>query len=123
LPCAATRILVLEPIPYSDSIDRAYKLRWRIEEIYREARQNHALEAFHGRNFNAICGHVFLSFLSHTSLVVTRLLSVKLRDMTLGQIMDKVFRGLVELVNTAEGIIVRFTAAFLQCYGLSAFCT
>jgi hypothetical protein len=52
---------------------RAYKLRWRIEEIYREARQNHALEAFHGRHFNAIYAHVFLmdkSFKHHTKLKV-----------------------------------------------------
>ena len=116
-------LMCTDPRYANDKVYRAYKLRWRIEEIYREARQNHALEAFHGRNFNAIYGHVFLSFLSHTCLVVTRLLSAKLRDMTLGQIMDKVFRALVELVSTVEGMIVRFTAEFLQYYGLPAFCT
>ena len=102
---------------------RAYKLRWRIEEVYREARQNHALEAFHGRNSNAIYGHVFLSFLSHMCLVVTRLLSPKLQAMTLGQMMDKVFKALVELVSTAEGVAVRFTDEFLERFGLPAFCT
>lgn len=102
---------------------RAYKLRWRIEEVYRETRQNHALDAFHGRNFNAIYGHVFLSFLSHTCLVVTRLLSPKLQGLTLGQVMNKVFRALVELADTAEGIVIRFTDKFLECYCLPAFCT
>ena len=102
---------------------RAYKLRWRIEEIYREARQNHALEAFHGRNLNAIYGHVFFSFLSHMCLVVTRLLSPKLQAMTLGQVMDKVFKALVELVSTSQGVTVRFTDEFLERFGLPAFCT
>lgn len=102
---------------------RAYKLRWRIEEIYRETRQNHALEAFHGRHFNAIYAHVFLSFLSHLCLVVTRLLSPKLQAMTLGQMMTQVFKALVELVSTAEGVVVRFTDQFLERFGLPAFCT
>lgn len=102
---------------------RAYKLRWRIEEIYREARQNHALEAFHGRHFNAIYAHVFLSFLSHMCLVVTRLLSPKLQVMTLGQIMTQVFEALLELVSTAEGVVVHFTDQFLERFGLPAFCT
>jgi hypothetical protein len=93
---------------------RAYKLRWRIEEIYREARQNHALEAFHGRHFNAIYAHVFLSFLSHMCLVVTRLLSPRLQPMTLGQIMTQVFKALVELVSITEGVVVHFTDQFMD---------
>lgn len=116
-------LMCTDPRFANGKVYQAYKLRWRIEEIYREARQNHALEHFHCRNFNAIYGHVFLSFLSHTCLVVTRLLSSKIREMTLGQIMDKVFRALVELINTAEGVIVRFSDEFLECYGLPAFCT
>jgi hypothetical protein len=116
-------LMCTDPRYANHKIYRAYKLRWRIEEIYRETRQNHALEAFHTRNFNAIYAHVFLSFLSHTCLVVTRLLSPKLQDMTLGQIMGKVFRACVELLNTVKGVIVRFTDEFLECYGLPAFCT
>ena len=71
----------------------------------------------------AIYGHVFLSFLSHTCLVVTRLLSSKLKEMTLGQIMCKVFRALVERVSTVEGVVVRFSDEFLERYGLPDFCT
>lgn len=116
-------LMCTDPRCANDQVYRAYKLRWRIEEIYREARQNHALAAFHGRNFNAIYGHVFLSLLSHTCLMVTRLFSPKLQHMTLGQIMHQVFRALVELVNTVEGVVVRFTDEFLDRYGLPAFCT
>ena len=116
-------LMCTDPRYANHKVYRAYKLRWRIEEIYREARQNHALEAFHTRNFNAIYAHVFLSFLSHTCLVVTRLLSPKLQNMTLGQIMGTVFRACVELLHTVNGVIVRFTDEFLERYGLPAFCT
>jgi hypothetical protein len=116
-------LMCTDPRYANHKVYRAYKLRWRIEEIYREARQNHALAAFHSRNFNAIYGHVFFSFLSHTCLVVIRLLSPKLQSMTLGQIMQQVFKALVELVHTVEGVIVRFTDEFLERYGLPAFCT
>jgi len=70
----------------NDQVYRAYKLRWKIEECYREVRQNHGLELYHARNFNANFGHVALSFLSYLCLVVTRLLTPKLRDKTLGQV-------------------------------------
>jgi len=116
-------LMCTDPRYANHKVYQAYKLRWRIEEIYREARQNHALEAFHGRNFNAIYAHVFLSFLSHMCLVVTRLLSPKLQHMTLGQIMDQVLKALVELVSTSQGVVVRFTNEFLERYGLPAFCT
>jgi hypothetical protein len=116
-------LMCTDPRYANHKVYRAYKLRWRIEEIYRETRQNHALESFHARNFNAIYAHVFLSFLSHTCLVVTRLLSPKLQHMTLGQILHKVFRAFVELLSTVNDVIVRFTDDFLECYGLPAFCT
>jgi hypothetical protein len=116
-------LMCTDPRYANSKVHRAYKLRWRIEEIYRETRQNHGLEEFHCRNINAIYGHVFLSFLSHTCLVATRLLSSKLKEMTLGQIMCKVFRALVELVSTVEGVVVRFSDEFLERYGLPDFCT
>jgi len=33
---------------------RAHKLRWKIEEGYREMRQRHGFGAFHSRDWNAI---------------------------------------------------------------------
>ena len=93
------------------------------EEIYREVRQNHGFEEFHCRNFNAIYGHVALSFLSHLCLTVTRLMTPKLRSLTLGKIKHKVFNALVELVSTADQMTVCFTDEFLERYGLPAFCT
>ena len=64
---------------HNDQVYRAYKLRWKIEECYREVKQHHGLELYHARDFNANFGHVALSFLSYLCLVVTRLLTPKLR--------------------------------------------
>jgi hypothetical protein len=116
-------LMCTDPRYANDKVWRAHKLRWRIEEIYREVRQNHGFEEFHCRNFNAIYGHVALSFLSHLCLTVTRLMTPKLRSLTLGEIKNQVFNALVELVSTADEVIVCFTKEFLEHYGLPAFCT
>ena len=116
-------LMCTDPRYANDKVWRAHKLRWRIEEIYREVRQNHGFEEFHCRNFNAIYGHVALSFLSYLCLTVTRLMAPKLRSLTLGQIKHKVFNALVELVSTADKMTVCFTDEFLEHYGLPAFCT
>jgi hypothetical protein len=39
-------LMCTDPRYANHKVYHAYKLRWRIEEIYRETRQNHALEAF-----------------------------------------------------------------------------
>lgn len=116
-------LMCTDPRYANDKVWRAHKLRWRIEEIYREVRQNHGFEEFHCRNFNAIYGHVALSFLSHLCLTITRLMTPKLHSLTLGEIKNKVFNALVELVSTADEVIVCFTEEFLERYGLPAFCT
>jgi hypothetical protein len=101
---------------------RAYKLRWKIEECYREVKQHHGLELYHARDFNANFGHVALSFLSYLCLVVTRLLTPKLRDKTLGQVKRLVFDALVELEHGAHGVIVKFSSRFRREVGLPAYC-
>jgi hypothetical protein len=106
----------------NDQVYRAYKLRWKIEECYREVKQQHGLELYHARNFNANFGHVALSFLSYLCLVVTRLLTPKLRDKTLGQVKHLVFDALVKLEQGDNGFIIRFSSRFRREVGLPAYC-
>jgi hypothetical protein len=106
----------------NDQVYRAYKLRWKIEKCYREVKQQHGLELYHARDFNANFGHVALSFLSYLCLVVTRLLTPKLRDKTLGQVKHLVFDALVELEQGDNGFIVRFSSRFRREVGLPAYC-
>jgi DDE superfamily endonuclease/Transposase DDE domain len=108
---------------HNDHVYRAYKLRWKIEECYREVKQHHGLELYHARDFNANFGHVALSFLSYLCLVVTRLLTPKLRDKTLGQVKQLVFDALVELEQGDHGFIVKFSSRFRREVGLPAYCT
>lgn len=102
---------------------RAHKLRWKIEECYREVRQNHGLELYHARNFNANFGHVALSFLSYLCLVVTRLLTPKLRHQTLGQVKQLLFDAWVELEHRGDWLIVKFGARIWRKVGLPPYCT
>jgi hypothetical protein len=106
----------------NDQVYRAYKLRWKIEECYREVKQQHGLELYHARDFHANFGHVALSFLSYLCLVVTRLLTPKLRDKTLGQVKHLVFDALVELQQGDNGFIVKFSSRFRREVGLPAYC-
>jgi len=107
---------------HNDQVYRAYKLRWKIEECYREVKHQHGLELYHARDFNANFGHVALSFLSYLCLVVTRLLTPKLRDKTLGQVKHRVFDALVELEQGDRGFIVKFSSRFRRDVGLPAYC-
>jgi hypothetical protein len=108
---------------HNDHVYRAYKLRWKIEECYREVKQHHGLELYHARDFNANFGHVALSFLSYLCLVVTRLLTPKLRHKTLGQVKQLVFDALVELEQDDHGVIVKFSARFRREVGLPDYAT
>ncbi len=102
---------------------RAHKLRWRIEEFYRGARQDHGFEDFHSRNWNAIFGHITLSCVSFLAVAVTKYLNPKLKDKTLGWIVDNYFNVLVELKPAVGEVEVCFTERFLTEYGLPTFCT
>ena len=107
---------------HNDQVYRADKLRWKIEECYREVKQHHGLELYHARDFNANFGHVALSFLSYLCLVVTRLLTPKLRHKTLGQIKHLLFDALVELEQGDHRVIVKFSARFRREIGLPDYC-
>ncbi len=116
-------LMCTDPDFRKDQVYRAHKLRWKIEEFYRETRQNHGLELYHARDFNANFGHVALSFLSYVCLVVTRLLTPKLRDKTLGQVKQLMFNALVELEQHGDQLFVKFSARFMREIGLPAYCT
>jgi hypothetical protein len=116
-------LMCTDPTFRNDQVYRAHKLRWKIEECYREVRQNHGLELYHSHNFNANFGHVALSFLSYLCLVVTRLLTPKLCDKTLGQVKQLVFDAWVELERHGNQLFVKFGARFRREVGLPAFCT
>lgn len=118
-------LMCTDPTYGNARVYRAHKLRWKIEECYRETRQHHGLDLYHARNFNANFGHVALSFLSYLCVVVTRLLTPKLRHKTLGQVKHLVFDALVELDAKRGGnaLIVKFSPRFRQEIGLPAYCT
>jgi hypothetical protein len=115
-------LMCTDPAFRNDQVYRAHRLRWKIEECYREVRQNHGLELYHSRSFNANFAHVALSFLSYLCLVVTRLLTPKLRNKTLGQVKQLVFDALIELERHADQLIVKFSSRFRREIGLPAYC-
>lgn len=116
-------LMCTEPTFGTARVYRAHKLRWKIEECYRETRQQHGLELYHARNFNANFGHVALSFLSYLCVEVTRLLTPKLRHKTLGQVKQLLFDALVELGYCGNVLIVKFSSRFRRDIGLPAYCT
>jgi hypothetical protein len=85
-------------------------------------RQNHGLELYHARNFNANFGHVALSFLSYLCVAVTRLLTPPLRHKTLGQVKQLLFEAWVELEWHGDWLIVKFGSHFRRKVGLPAYC-
>jgi hypothetical protein len=116
-------LMCTDPDFRNDQVYRAHKLRWKIEECYREVRQQHGLEQYHARNFNENFAHVTLSFLSYLCLVVTRLLTPKLHHKTLGEVKHLVFEALVEVERRGETLIVKFGTLFWRNIGLPAFAT
>jgi len=115
-------LMCTDPTFRNDQVYRAHKLRWKIEECYREVRQHHGFELYHARSFNANFGHVALSFLSYLCLVVTRLLTPKLRGKTLGQVKRLVFDARVELERCGDQLFVKFSARFRRQVGLPVYC-
>ena len=102
---------------------RVYKLRWYIEVCYRECKQNHGLSHFHARTWETIYGQILMSFLAYICLSLTRLLTARLRDRTLGWIKRHYFNSLVHLsVSPIGETIVELSPTLLDNYGLPAFC-
>jgi len=102
---------------------RVYKLRWYIEVCYRECKQNHGLSHFHARTWETIYGQILMSFLAYICLSLTRLLTARLRDHTLGWIKRHYFNSLVCLSTSPDGeTIIELSPTLLDIHGLPAFC-
>jgi len=100
-----------------------YKLRWYIEVCYRECKQNHGLGQFHARTWETIYGQILMSFLAYICLSLTRLLTARLRDRTLGWIKCHYFNSLVCLSISPSGeTVIELSPTLLDGYGLPAFC-
>ena len=112
-------ILLCTDLHYAaDLVYRAHKLRWKIEVGYREMRQQHGFGAFHGRNWNAIYGHLTFVFLSLLFTGTMRRLNQKLSGQTLGWIKENYLNALIELHHQAGRLVIRFSRGFLQRFGL-----
>jgi len=112
-------ILICTDPDYPDElVYRAHKLRWKIEEGYREMRQNHGFGAFHGRNWNAFYGHLTFVFLSLLFTITIRRFNKNLTTKTLGWIKENYLNALIELEQEVGRLVVRFSQGFLQQFGL-----
>ena len=114
-------LLCTDPKWACDKVVQAYKLRWKIEEFYREVRQNHGLTRFHGRNEHAIHGHLVFAFISYICVTLIRLWNPPLRDKTLGWIKRQFFEAIVIIKKTADHIQVGFSPEWVDQYGLLGF--
>lgn len=101
---------------------QAHKLRWKIEEFYREARQNHGLTRFHSRNEVSIHCHLVFAFISYICVALARLWNVRLKSKTLGWIKRHLFHAIVELIRQGEHLFVGFAPDWIDHYGLPDFC-
>lgn len=104
-----------------DKVVQVYKLRWKIEEFYREVRQNHGLTRFHCRDEHAIHGHLVFAFISYICVALTRLWHPPLKEMTLGAIKRQFFQAIVELEPTDDSLHVAFPPDWVDNLGLPDF--
>jgi hypothetical protein len=102
----------------NELVYRAHKLRWKIEEGYREMRQHHGLSNFHSRNWNAIYGHIAFTFLSLLLTIAIRRFNQRIATQTLGWVKQYYLNAVVELQVRADRLIIRFNPGFLQQFGL-----
>lgn len=101
---------------------RVYKLRWYIEVCYRECKQNHAFGQFHARTWETIYGQILMSFLAYICTHLTRLLTPRLHDKTLGWIKRHYFSSLVSMARLSTGeLLIELSATLLDDYGLPDF--
>ena len=114
-------LLCTDPKWACDKVVQAYKLRWKIEEFYREVRQNHGLTRFHGRNEHAIHGHLVFAFISYICVALTRLWHPPFKDKSLGWIKHQFFEAIVIIEKTLDHILVGFSPQWIDHYGLPGF--
>ncbi len=115
-------LLCTDPKYKPQKVFQAYKLRWKIEEFYREVRQHHGLTRFHSRNADAIHGHLIFTFISYICVALARLWSRKLKDKTLGWIKKHLFRAVVKLKRQGEHLLIGFDPDWMAEFGLPDFC-
>jgi hypothetical protein len=102
----------------------AYLLRWKIEVGYREVKQNLAFGRTLSTQLEVVYGQLVLSFLAYTCLAVTRLLTARLADKSLGWIKRRYFNAIVELHFSTDGRpLVLFPPWLLDSYGLPEYCS
>ena len=111
-------LVCTDPDYPDDLVYRAHKLRWKIEEGYREMRCNHGFGAFHSRNWNAIYGHLTFAFLSLLFTTAIRRFNQHIATQTLGWVKENYLNAVVELREQTDALIVRFSQGFLQQFGL-----
>jgi hypothetical protein len=114
-------LLCTDPKWPPDKVVRAYKLRWKIEEFYREVRQNHGLTHFHSRDAHAIHGHLVFAFISFICVALTRLWYPPLKALTLGTIKRQFFQAIVTLERRHTILAVVFPPDFVDQFGLPDF--
>jgi hypothetical protein len=115
-------LLCTDPKYKPQKVFQAYKLRWKIEEFYREVRQNHGLTRFHGRYADAIHGHLIFTFISYICVALARLWNRKLKTKTLGWIKKHLFQAVVKLKRQGEHLLVGFDPDWMDEFGLPDFC-
>jgi hypothetical protein len=115
-------LLCTDPKHKPEKVFQAYKLRWKIEEFYREVRQNHGLTRFHGRNADAIHGHLIFTFISYICVALVRLWNRKLKGETLGWIKKHLFHSVVKLKRQGECLLIGFDPDWMDTFGLPDFC-
>lgn len=114
-------LLCSDPKWAPDKVVRAYKLRWKIEEFYREVRQNHGLTRFHTQDEHAIHGHLVFAFISYIAVALTRLWYPPLKAMTLGGIKRQFFQAIVMLDLRDDILEVAFPPDWVDIFGLPNF--
>lgn len=111
-------LMCTDPKFKAEKVFQAHKLRWKIEEFYREARQNHGLGKFHCRDKDAIQSHIVFSFMSWICTALCRMWNTPLKDKTLGWIKRNIFQRIVKLKHQGGKIIVCFDKEWIELYGL-----
>lgn len=117
-PTRCYGLMCTDPDYPDELVYRAHKLRWKIEEGYREMRQHHGFGAFHSRDWNAIYGHLTFVFLSLLLTVAICRFNQRIATQTLGWVKEHYLNAVVELQEMADALIVRFSQGFLQQFGL-----
>ena len=114
----AQYILVCTDSQWSwEKIVETYKLRWSIEVFFRMAKQRSGLEAFHVRKFDKIFCHVTFSFLSYLLCAHLKCCNPRLQHLTMGQILDRYLRGLIERRREGPKLVVYLDPEFEETFG------